>query len=120
MGTAIRILLVDDDDGVRQLIDYVLRDRGYQVRAVDCAAAALSLLKEQRYDFVVADAKLPDGAGVAIADWAKAHGMKAVILTGYAPETRQGGPQHDYLFKPIRPEELVRAVERYVGPAQGR
>ncbi|MGH7091267.1 MAG: response regulator, partial [Stellaceae bacterium] len=95
---------------MRDLIDHVLQDAGYCIDAVGTAAAALLQIEGHRYDLVVADAKLPDGAGIAIADFAKAHGIPAVILTGYLPETRPGGPQHNYLFKPIRPEEMVRAV----------
>ena|SRR5665213_3350419 len=114
MPQSARILVIDDDSDIRDVLAQFLHGAGYQVDAVGTAAAALSQIEGQTYDLVVTDAKLPDGSGVAIADLAKARGMAAVILTGYAAETRPGGPQHDYLFKPIRAEEFARAVERYI------
>src|ERR1700722_12536817 len=100
-----QILLVDDDRAVREGLVRSLHDAGYEVDDVGTAADALSKAEDQKYDLVITDAKLPDGSGIAIAEGAKARGMIAVILTGYAAETRPGGPQHDYLFKPIRPGE---------------
>lgn len=114
MGSTARILLIDDDDQLRRLLDYVLRDAGYAVDAVAGAVEARDRLETGSYDLVVADARLPDGNGVELADEAKARGMTAVILTGYGRQA----PQHDYLFKPIRPDEFTRAVRRYVGPPQ--
>jgi DNA-binding NtrC family response regulator len=114
MSQSIHVLLVDDDEGVRDMLVHVLREAGYQVDAVGSAATASSNMKGRKYDLVITDAKLLDGTGIAIADAARARGMAAVILTGYAAETRPGGPQHEYLFKPIRPDELVRAVGRHV------
>jgi DNA-binding response OmpR family regulator len=114
MESAIRILLIDDDDQLRLLLDHVLRGAGYTVDAVARAAEARARLAEHTYNLVIADARLPDGNGVEIADEARAMGMTAVILTGYERQV----PHHEYLFKPIRPDELERAVEQYVRPAK--
>jgi DNA-binding NtrC family response regulator len=116
MGAEIRILLVDDDEQVRPLLEYVLRDVRYVVDAAATVAGARAQLEQGRYEFAIVDARLPDGDGVEIADEAKRRGIKAVMLTGYsvAPENAR----HDYLFKPIRPDELVRAVARYVGKSR--
>ncbi len=116
MGEHTRILLVDDDDGVRDILANVLGNAGYEVDAARMAATAVPQIEANSYDLVVTDAKLLDGSGVAVADFAKARGQKVVVLTGYAAETRPGGPQHDYLFKPLRPDAFVRAVEAYAGP----
>jgi CheY-like chemotaxis protein len=110
---ATRILLIDDDEQLRVLLDYFLRTLGY---VVDCAATAheaRSRLAVQKYELVIADARLPDGNGAEIADDANAKGSIAVILTGYAIEQRNS--RHDVLFKPIRPDELARVVEQYIG-----
>lgn len=115
MASSSRILIVDDDSQVRDLLVLAIEGLGHAVASADSAAAARALLGQQRFDLVITDAKLPDGNGVAIADLAKATGIAAVILTGYAPETRPEGPQHDYLFKPIRHDDLARAVARYLG-----
>lgn len=109
------ILLIDDDDDLRLVLRYVLRDAGYAVDAVAGAAEARHRLITTAYDLVIADARLPDGNGVEIADEAKAKGMTAVILTGY---DRQAA-HHDYLFKPIRPDEFVLAVRQYIGLRKG-
>ena len=62
------ILLVEDDEQVRFIIDEYLRDSGYQVDAADTVAAACSLLADSRsYNLVITDGRLPDGNGLMIA-----------------------------------------------------
>lgn len=115
MGKAIRLLLIEDDDQVRPLLEYVLSDHGYVVEAVATAADARSHLGRTTYDLVIADARLPDGSGIDVVDEAKAKGMKVAILTGFAAQSPKSRAQHDYLFKPIRPDDFIRAVTNYVG-----
>ena len=106
----IRILLVDDDDDVRTVLERVLLELGYGVDTASTVTAGLTLLTAHDYDLVVTDAHLPDGSGVAVADAAKSKNVLSIVLTGYARQA----PQYAYLFKPIRPDEMVRAVQRYL------
>jgi two-component system, cell cycle response regulator CpdR len=113
-----RILLVEDDPNVGPLLQHVLLSAGYSVDVAATALQASWLVEMNSYDLVVADAVLPDGNGVLIADKAKALNMKAVIITGYAlhiPREELG--RHDYILKPVRPQEVLAAVAAYLGPA---
>jgi DNA-binding NtrC family response regulator len=111
MELARRILLVDDDDDLRILSSHVLQDLGYVVDTAARVTEGKILLSAHVYDLVITDARLPDGSGHAIADMAKMKETLVVILTGYEREALE----YEYLFKPIRPDELARAVHRYLG-----
>lgn len=111
-----RVLLVEDQPDVQLLLEHVLMASGYGVDAAGTVAAAQALLDSASYDLVIADGKLPDGSGTAIADAAKQRGIKALVITGYA---LQGDAtdltRHDYLLKPVRPSELLLALRRILG-----
>lgn len=112
-ATGKRVLLIDDDADVRRLIACVLSDAGYEVDSVETVAAAMAHLRARRYDLVVADAVLGDGNGMEVADAAKAKGMRVIILTGHARAFWSDLRQYQYLSKPLRPAEMVRAVDAY-------
>ena len=109
-----RILVVDDDDEVGRLLEHVLIGARYEVDRTYAAAGARLELERHSYDLVVADARLPDGTGMALADLAIEKGARALIVTGYAfmyPELRR----YDFLMKPVRPVELLTEVARLLG-----
>ncbi len=111
-----RILLVEDDPDVGPLLEHALLQAGFKVHWVSSASEAKELLDERTYDLILTDVMLPDGNGLDIADAAKARGLKALVITGYAfqfPKERLA--QHDVLLKPIRQGELVGAIERRLG-----
>jgi DNA-binding NtrC family response regulator len=108
------ILLVEDEDQVRSLEEHVLRDAGYAVHSVATARDARLHLRAYRYDLVLADAVLGDDSGIAVAEDAEAKGMRALILTGYGIQLQKALSRHEHLLKPIRPDELVRAVRLYL------
>jgi DNA-binding response OmpR family regulator len=112
-----RILLVEDDHDVRLLVEHVLLDAGYEVDATDSVAAGLGLLECRSYDLVLADGRLGDGTGMQVADRARELGDTPVlIVTGYAFDLpRNDLVRYEYLLKPVRPRELVAAVQRVLG-----
>ena len=81
---AARILLTEDDEDVRDLLELVLAERGYQVDATDTVSGALSLLDSRSYDLLFTDGMLPDGSGLTIADAAKQRDIEVVFFTGFA------------------------------------
>ncbi len=108
-----RILLVEDDPGVGPLLEHVLMLAGYQVDWVGTVAEAEALLRSRSFDLVLTDVMLPDGNGIAIADAAKADGIKSVVITGHAFRIPAADlARHDTLLKPLRPRELVDAVKQ--------
>ena len=108
-----RILLVEDDVDVRLIIEHVLIDAGYEVDTTGTTAGGTELLRCRSYDLVVADGKLPDGTGMEVCDLAAEKGIKCLIVTGYAFSLPVGsGERYDILLKPMRPTEIISAVER--------
>jgi two-component system response regulator HydG len=63
---------------------------------------------------VLADGRLPDGTGMAVADRAGERGIPSLIVTGYGFDLMKdhGLGRFDFLLKPVRPNELLEAVER--------
>jgi two-component system, NtrC family, response regulator PilR len=108
-----RILLVEDDADVRPLLEHILLSSGYQVTVAERVAGASEQLQNQPFDLVITDVNLPDGNGLAVADEAAAAGIKALVVTGYGLSLKPGSlVGYDYLLKPLRVDELLRAVER--------
>jgi DNA-binding response OmpR family regulator len=112
------ILLVEDDDLVRNLEAQVLRDSDYDVHAVATAKDARSHLGAHHYDLVLVDAKLGQESGFPIADEAEKNGIRAVVITGYGFEFLHELERREHLLKPIRPDELVRAIRLYLAAAE--
>jgi DNA-binding NtrC family response regulator len=113
------VLVVDDDRAVREVLSAVLKEEGYSVRQAASAEMALELLRgDQGLPLVLCDVKMPDRDGFWLLDQVmQRHPQAAVVmLTGYgdtesAVECLKRGAS-DYLLKPPRVTELVRAVER--------
>ena len=113
-----RILLVEDDPELRLLLEHVLLGAGYEVDTADTVEAAYARLKGPPYDLLLADGRLEDGTGMMVAEKAGITGAKVLIITGYAFELpREQLGRYEYLLKPVRPSELLEAVERALHPA---
>jgi len=76
-------------------------------------AAGYALLASHAYVLVVADARMPDGSGIELADKAREKGVPVLIITGYAFNLPKDDlDRFEFLLKPVRPSELLQAVER--------
>src|SRR5215470_17795846 len=112
------VLVVDDDRAVREVLSAVLREEGYPVRQADSADAALQMLRGDDLPLVLCDVKMPEHDGLWLLDhMLQRHPHAAVVmLTGFgdtesAVDCLKRGAA-DYLLKPPRVTELVRAIER--------
>src|ERR1700682_4605347 len=115
-----RILLVEDDPDLRPLLEHILLDDGYQVTTAESVATATTVLSSQPFDLVICDVNLPDGSGLAIADRAKAAGVKALVVTRQGFSLKPGSlAPYDYLLKPIRVPELLTTIERCLADMAG-
>jgi DNA-binding response OmpR family regulator len=107
-----RILLVEDEADVRQVMRHALFDGGYEVDVADTQHGGFSLLVTGGYDLVIADGRLPDGSGLELAAVARARNVPVLIITGYAFSLpKEALDQCRLLLKPVRPNELLQAVE---------
>lgn len=125
---SLRVLLVEDDPGVRRALSAVLRRAGHDVLEADTIATARKLLDggELRVDAVITDVVLPDGSGPELASrLCEESGAPAVVvMTGYADEeakralsalSRMLGRRVPLLLKPFKPDELLSELVQAVG-----
>lgn len=112
-----RILIVDDEPGIRHTLAGLFSRMGYQVTEVASGEAALQQISDRAFDLVILDLNMPqmDGTDVLKAAQPVAPGTVFIILTGYGTldsailAIRHGA--FDYLIKPSSVKEIVRAVE---------
>ena len=108
-----RILVVEDDADLRPYLTHNLVTAGYAVDTAATVGGAREALERGGLDFVVSDGRLPDGTGMAVAEMAKGRGVPSLIITGYAFHPAMAGlARYDFLLKPVRPAELLAAIER--------
>jgi CheY-like chemotaxis protein len=91
-----RIMVVDDDADVRELIELALAGEGYEIASVDGGPAALKQLAQQAYDLIVCDLQMPDVDGRAIyrvIARRPAPRPAFLFVTGYA----DAGPYREFL-----------------------
>jgi two-component system phosphate regulon response regulator OmpR len=118
-----RILVVDDDVALRELITSYLNASGYQVEGVGDGVAFRASMARQGVDLVVLDLMLPGEDGLSLLKWLRTEGGPPVIIVSARGEEvdRVVGLEvgaDDYLAKPFGPRELlarVRAVLRRGG-----
>jgi CheY-like chemotaxis protein len=112
------ILVVEDEDDVRELVATSLRHRGFSVLSVPNAEVALQILMEQvRFDLLFTDIVMPGIIdGFELADRAKRlqPDLKILYATGFAHVSRRSiDTLHGKLIqKPYRPDELATEVRR--------
>ena len=113
-----RILLVEDESDISAFLTIALRGEGYVVDVAGTAGEAWAYLDAERYALVIADWRLPDGDGSLIADSAAELGAKTFLMSGYLFHMPGGrADTHETLMKPVRPSEMVAAVQRSIGTA---
>lgn len=123
----LRILVVEDDPGVRALVERTLARLGHQAVGAASAAEAIRIFDRLRppFDLVLTDVILPDRPGTELhrALVRRVPGLPVVFMSGYgeeALENRGGGPVGaPFLPKPFSPEQLRAVVQRAVGRAPG-
>ena len=113
-----RILIVDDDASVRDVISVLLQEEGYECRTASSAEAALDIAAAEAPPLVISDMKMPGRDGIWLLEaFRERYPETAVImLTGYGDTEaavdclRRGAV--DYLLKPPKLTDLIRAIER--------
>lgn len=93
LRTAGRILLIDDDPDLRDMISLVLHDKGYTIAAVDKGAAGLTKARQEFPDLIILDLTLPDMDGLEVCSQLKTsprtRAIPVLILTGRASTQAQ-------------------------------
>ena len=113
-----KILVIDDEPGIRRLCSEVLRRVGYEVQVADSGEAGLAAANVQHFDLVLSDINLPgiDGLGVVEHLMGTPNPPTLLLITAYpSVATAVKGIKlgaRDYLSKPFTADELRMAVQR--------
>jgi two-component system, OmpR family, response regulator len=122
-----KLLIVEDDADVRELVTLVMREEGYAVDSAADATEGLSLALTNDYDALVLDVRLPDGNGMDIVRTLRRESRMVPILMLTAQRTPSDAARgldagaDDYLGKPFDVTELkarIRSLLRRGGPAR--
>lgn len=113
-----RILVVDDEKVIREILSEFLTMEGYVVRSVEDGQKALDELKLRPYDMVISDLKMPKLSGLQLLEKITEANISVltVIMTGFgtvetAIEAMKKGA-YDYILKPFKVEEVIHVVQR--------
>jgi len=113
-----RILVVDDELFVRELLLEFLSAQGYEVSLADSGEKAVELMQTQPADLVLVDLKMPGINGIEALRQIKkiAPDVRAIIMTGYPTiessiEALRHGA-YDYVIKPFKLDDLKSSIER--------
>ncbi len=116
-----KVLVCDDDPGMRRLLADVLKAEGYRVLEAEDGTRALELVRSENPQLLLAEIRLPDMDGLEVLAEAKkaASLMPVIFLSGFADvesavsAIKQGA--FDYLTKPFRLEDLRKTVRKALG-----
>lgn len=112
-----KILLIEDEDTLRESLKRVLSKEGYDITGVDSAEAALDLLDDNSYDLILTDVILPGISGIELLKRIRERlpDQIVVVMTAFASletavESLRSGA-YDYIIKPIMHEEIKQVVK---------
>jgi putative nucleotidyltransferase with HDIG domain len=113
-----RILVVDDEPGIRNVLSEYLAGEGFAVETAENGEAALNMLHEGSFELVIADMEMPGMGGMALLNQVVKlqHNVKVIIITGFgtietAIEALKLGAS-DYICKPFKLDEILVAIRR--------
>ena len=107
-----RILVVDDEESIREFLDIMLRKEGYDVSCVDDGQAAIDLLKKKSFDMIISDLQMPHVTGMELLRHCKDTYPDVIFMmitafgtTENAVEAMKMGA-YDYITKPFKIDEV--------------
>ncbi len=121
---AVRILVVDDEESIRDLCARVLSRGGYDVITAPSGEDAIVQLTQGTFDLVISDIRMPGISGLEVLERVKTAfpQTRVVLITGFGTpqmltRARQSGADR-ILTKPFNPMELLAAVREILPPAE--
>lgn len=107
-----RILVVDDEESIREFLDIMLRKEGYEVTLAEDGARALDILKKKSFDMIISDLQMPNVTGLELLKQVRDSypDMTFMIITAFgttesAVEAMKLGA-YDYITKPFKIDEV--------------
>jgi DNA-binding NtrC family response regulator len=115
---AARILIVDDDEAIRELLKEFFQGLGYEMTSAANGSEALTVINQHDFDCIISDHIMPDMNGLELLEQIRELGKKVpfLMITGYptietAVEVMKRGA-YDYITKPLQLEDVRIKIER--------
>ena len=113
-----KVLVVDDEDIIRESLSYILSNEGYDVEEAENGKVAFEILKDRFFDLVITDLEMPEMKGTELLEEIKKMNIQTatIVITAFGSlETaitalRNGAS--DYILKPVEFDELIIKVKR--------
>jgi len=119
-----RVLVVDDEPGIRRQLTFLLEDEGFDVTAVESGSLALKAAEEASFDVVILDVRLPDIPGTRVFSTLVDRGAQShvIIISGHAVQddvrdARSAGAQ--FLSKPLDTQRLLELMGNWRPQKEG-
>jgi DNA-binding NtrC family response regulator len=116
----VKVLIIDDDPSIRNMLSIVLKNEGYEVDAVESAIVALKKLKKEMVDLIISDIKMPEISGIELLRKVKSidQEIPVIMITGFAStndavEAMKLGAE-DYIIKPFNLDELKIIINKSI------
>lgn len=119
MAQSFRILLVEDDDSLRDCLDDFLAAQGWSVAATAYATEALQLMRRQRFDFSLLDFHLPETTGLELyAQLQAVRPLPSILMSGLASAAEAAAARNAgffaFLRKPLDLPRLRRSLDHLI------
>ncbi|RPH62433.1 MAG: response regulator [Chloroflexi bacterium] len=128
-GQARRILCIEDDSEMTDLIRLILARKGYEISVASGGQVGIRKIREEKPDMVLLDLMMPDMDGWEVYQQMKADEktkeIPVIVVTAKAQSIDKVLGLHiakvdDYIAKPFSPKELIESVERVFAKKEGR
>src|SRR6266567_3120661 len=117
-GALRRILVVDDEESLRHMLQLFLSREGFDVVSVGSAAAALAELAGREYDCLICDVRMPQTSGLDLLEELRRRGAMptVIMMSAYGSNElalaamKRGA--YDYVSKPFKPDEVLLVLRK--------
>ena len=124
IGSA-KILIVDDEKGIREMFKEALEDRGFECRTAGSGEEALVVLDEEKFDLLLLDIVMPKMSGLTFFEHAKERDEDIAVIFITALDDVELAVRNlkhgafDYLVKPVPVKRLYRSVDEVLAKRRG-
>jgi DNA-binding NtrC family response regulator len=117
MGETARILIIDDDENIRKVLQAILEDEGYKVETAETAKKGIEHSEKAFYNLALIDVRLPDMEGIELLSKLRdtKPKMRKIIVTGYPTlqnaisAVNKGADA--YVMKPFEVEKILQTIQ---------
>ncbi|SKA25363.1 Response regulator receiver domain-containing protein [Trichlorobacter thiogenes] len=121
MSTRLKILIIDDEENMRHMLSVMLHKYGYSAELAEDGGAALKLLSEHSYNFIICDIIMPGMDGLSFLRQAVVSGVTTPIIMMAAYGTKEIADRCmkegavDFICKPFKHHDLINKLLKISG-----